>query len=188
MEGPGKFLMKHLWRFQQIGGLVSVTLMCLNLTIPLWEYTGWRFRYIGLGAKYNWLIIIILFSFVFGIALLSGFIYDRVFKLWTHKEVVNAERNPFSKGRINPKEMLSWQYFYIPLLLKQGLKAEAEFNLKWNERNMERDPQLRKDVYMIMDWVDKYKIKNYDERWLKYLNRITKEKYKKKFGKVKPDW
>ncbi len=41
MESPRKGLMKHIWRFQQVGGIVAVALMCLNLTIPLYNEYGW---------------------------------------------------------------------------------------------------------------------------------------------------
>ena len=110
MEGFGKTFMKHLWRMQQIGALVTVVLVCLNLTIPLWDFTKWRFYNIGISAKYNWLIILIIFTIVFSIALVAGYIYDRIFKLWSARETVGVERNPFAKGKINPKEMLQWQY------------------------------------------------------------------------------
>jgi hypothetical protein len=187
MESPSKTLMKTVWRFQQVGGIVSVALMCLNLTVPLYEFAGWRF-YPYIPPKLDWLIYIILFAISFSIALFFGLIYDRVLKLWKHHQIVGMERNPFQKGRINPNEMVTWQYTFIPILLKYKLKDEAEFNMKWNEQNMDRDPELRREVYRIIDWINDYKLKDMDDRWLYDMSKITKKKYKKKYGKIKPDW
>ncbi len=188
MVSVGKSVMTHIWRFQQVGGLVAVTLMCLNLTILLYAYIGWWFERIGVPHKLDWLIMIIIFTLSFTIALLFGVLYDTVFKLWRHREIVAVERNPYMKGRIKPTELVSWQYIYIPLLIKYGLKDEAIFNLKWNERNMERDPELRKDVFRMMKWINEYKLKDVDDRWICDIEDITKRKYKVKYEKLKPDW
>ena len=53
---------------------------------------------------------------------------------------------------------------------------------------MEYDPELRKEVYRIIDWINKYKLKDVDDRWLADMSEITKNKYNKKYGKIKPDW
>ena len=122
MESPAKIIMKHVWRFQQVGGIISVILMCLNLTIPIYAYSGWRIEnLLGIPHNLDWLIVLIIFGFVFSIAFISGFIYDKVFQLWKHKEVVGAERNPYNKGRITPNELIRWQYTIIPLLQKNDL-------------------------------------------------------------------
>jgi hypothetical protein len=187
MESILKTLMKTVWRFQQIGGIIAVALMCLNLTVPLYEFTGWRLHpYIT--PELDWLIYLILFIISFSIALLFGVVYDKVLKLWRHHQIVAVERNPFQKGRINPQEIVTWQYTFIPLLLKHGLIAEAEFNLKWNERNLERDPELRQEVKRIIKWIDAYKLKGVDDQWLKEISELTKKRLDKKYGKIKADW
>ena len=188
MESLSKNFMKHIWRFQQVGGLVAVILMCLNLAIPIYQYMGWRFVNLGIPENLDWLIILIIFLIVFSIAFIFGIIYDRVLKLWKHREIVAMERNPYQKGRMNANEIVWWQYSVIPYLYKTDFKAEADFNYKWNEVNMEEDPELRKEVYRIMDWVNEYKLKDVDERWLKDISEITKKKYQAKYGKLKPDW
>ena len=188
MVSMSKILMTHIWRFQQVGGLVTVTLMCLNLAVLIYGFSYWRFKIIGLGVEYDWLIFIIIFSAAFLIALGFGFAYDKVFKLWRQREIVGVERNPYMKGRIKAQELVSWQYVFIPLLLKNGLKAEAEFNLKWNERNMDYDPELRKDVFKVMEWIKAYEIKDMDKQWIEDVSQITEKKYKNKYGKIKPDW
>lgn len=188
MESLGKNFMKIIWRFQQVGALVAIVLVCLNLTIPIYVLSGWRFVKLGIPKGLDWLIIIIIFSIIFSIVLIFGYVYDRILKLWRHQMAVAIERNPYNKGRITPSEMLQWQYFLIPLLVKNDLKAEAEFNLKWNERNMERDPELRKEVFRIMKWVQEYKLKNMDDRYLQDIATITKKRLKTKYGKIKPDW
>ena len=60
MEGPGKTLMKQIWRFQQVGGIVSVVLVCLNLSIPLYNYSGWRLIELGMPVDLDWLIFLII--------------------------------------------------------------------------------------------------------------------------------
>ena len=71
----------------------------------------------------DWLIILIIFTIVFSIAFAFGFVYDRIFKLWAHLETVGIERNPYQKGRINPSELIMWQFTFIPLLLKGRIRA-----------------------------------------------------------------
>jgi uncharacterized membrane protein YraQ (UPF0718 family) len=180
--------MKHIWRFQQVGGLVAVALMCLNLTIPLYKEYGWILVDLGVPVELDWLIILIYFLFTFSLALLFGLVYDKVLKLWRFHQIVAVERNPFQKGKISPNELVNWQYTIIPILLKNNCKAEAEFNLKWNEQNMARDPALREEVYRILKWISYYKLKDMDDRWLAEMSEITQRKYKEKFGKIKPDW
>ena len=188
MVSGRKSLMTHIWRFQQVGGLVAVVLMCLNLTIPLYKTYGWILIRIGIPANLDWLIVIIYFLLTFALALLFGLMYDRILKLWKYHQIVAMERNPYQKGKMTPAEVVIWQYNYIPLLWKYGLKEEAIFNLKWNEANMERDPELRKDVFELIDWINKYKLKVGNDRWVPDIHEITKIKYKEKYGKIKPDW
>lgn len=53
---------------------------------------------------------------------------------------------------------------------------------------MDRDPELRKEVFKIMKWVNEYKLKNVDDQWLQDISKITEREYKAQYGKIKPDW
>ena len=46
------------------------------------------------------------------------------------------------------------------------MDKETEFMLKWNEHIMNEDPNLRKEVYRIIKWVQSYKLPPPDKRYL----------------------
>ena len=77
----------------------------LTLTLLLWDYVSWRFTnkcdegfcfsdsVLGIPATYIGLLSI--FTGLILIVLCVGFLYDRVFSLWTAQRSVDIERNPF---------------------------------------------------------------------------------------------
>ena len=119
-----------------------------------------------------------------------GITYDRLLQLWKEQTIVATERNPYAKNVMQPKEILHWQFFNIPLLRQLGLDKEADFYEKWNERCVAEDTLLKEEVYRIAQWVDDYKLPPPDRRILgdlkQYAHRVksTKRDHKvaKEFG------
>ena len=66
------------------------------------------------------------------------------------------------------------------MLKKVGLDNEAEFSNKWVEHNMNVDPNLRRDVNRIIQWINEYELKPADKRWLKDLEEIMNRSYSPK--------
>ena len=58
---------------------------------------------------------------------------------------------------MSPKEWINWQFYFIPMLRSQGRDDEADFMEKWNQRLMEENPLLKKEVDDIVKWVNEYK-------------------------------
>jgi hypothetical protein len=140
-----KWVMRQYWRMQQSQSIISMGLLGSSLTLLLWPYLSWRFSkncdsglcfsdsVLGIPATYLGLLSIF-FSLVL-IVLCIGYLYDRVFSLWTAQRSVDFERNPF------------WTYAVSPMfMMNMALTAE---NLK---RNSTDDPELQKQ----MDWILKY--------------------------------
>jgi len=177
MAGIKKGLMLMVWRFQQINTMVLIIGLSITLTFQLYPYVRWRFYGWGISPNLDWLIILIIFLIIFACAVIVGLIYDVLLKLWIQHAVVMIERNPYAKEKIPAKQILNRKYFYIPLLKKSNLDAEVEFNEKWVERNMEDDPILRKDTERVIAWINEYKLKPADKRWLKELERLVDKPY-----------
>jgi len=177
MGSVKKSLMLLVWRFQQINSMILIIGLSFTLTLQSYKYISWRFVALGIPAKLDWLIMLIIFIIIFSGAIVVGIIYDSIMKLWIQQSIVTVERNPFAKEKIAAKVILNRKYFFNPLLEKANLKNELKFSDMWIERNMEDDPILRKDVYRIINWVNEYKLKSEDKRWLQDVEKILKKTY-----------
>lgn len=178
MAGIKKAAMLLVWRFQQINSMIIIIGLSLTLTFQVYPLIGWRFvDFLKIPAELDWLIILIIFIIIFAGAVIIGIIYDTILKLWVQQSVVVQERTPYAKEKITAKGMLNRQYFWIPMLKSIKLDNEVEFNLRWMERNMEEDPILQKDVNRVISWINQYKLKPEDKRWLKDLKKILDKSY-----------
>jgi len=163
-----KWVMRQYWRMQQSQSIISMGLLGSSLTLLLWPYVSWRFSkscdeglcfsdsVLGIPATYLGLIGI--FMSLVLIVLCIGYLYDRVFSLWTAQRSVDFERNPF------------WTYALSPMfMMNMALTAE---NLK---RNCPDDEEMQKQ----MDWVLNYCKSNADtemwgravQHWDKHLDK-----------------
>ena len=159
-----KWVMRQYWRMQQSQSIISMGLLGSSLTLLLWPYLKWRFSkdcdsglcfsnsFLGIPATYLGLLGIF-FSLVL-IVLCVGFLYDRVFSLWTAQRRVDIERNPF------------WTYALSPMfMMNMALTAE---NLK---RNCPDDPEMQAQ----MDWILNYCSVNADtEMWARTVQNWDK--------------
>lgn len=179
-----KGLMLLIWRFQQVNSMIIIIGLSMTLTLQIYPYVGWRFVNLGIPANWDWLIIILLFIIIFSGAVFVGVIYDSIFKLWIQQQVVTIERQPYAKEKIAAKGVLNRKYFFIPMLYKAGSTLEAEFQEQWVEKNLENDPILRKDVERVIAWINEYKLKPEDKRWLKSIEELNKKSYSPKAKKV----
>ncbi len=140
-----KWVMRQYWRMQQSQSIISMGLLGSTLTLLLWPYVRWRFSdscdsglcfndsFLGIPATYLGLLSIFL-SLVL-IVLCIGYLYDRVFSLWTAQRSVDFERNPF------------WTYSLSPMfMMNMAMTAET---LK---RNSPDDEKMQQQ----MDWVLDY--------------------------------
>lgn len=165
-----KRFMMYVWRMQQIGSLYSVFMLTVTLTLVLYPLVEWRFDNlfdrIGIPRSWNFLVVGTLFLLILSGAMLFGFMYDKVLKLWIMQTTVAIERNPYTKNLMNPKEILNWQYYFIPMLRSSGNEREADFMEKWNQRCLKENPMLQKEVKRILRWVNRYEMPPAESRFL----------------------
>ncbi len=142
-----KWAMRQYWRMQQSQAVVSLLLWGTTITLLVWPYVSWRFSaqcdggfcfsdaIIGIPSTYIGLSVIF-FSVMFAV-LFIGFLYDRVFSLWTEWRSVDMERNPYATYALSPNWVM------IVALQAETLKrtsqddpkmlAQADWYLKWCE-------------------------------------------------------
>ena len=168
-----KWVMRQYWRMQQSQSIISLGLLGSTLTLLLWDYVSWRFSdkcdegfcfsnsVLGIPATYIGLLSI--FAGLILIVLCVGYLYDRVFSLWTAQRSVDFERNPF------------WTYALSPMfMMNMALTAEG---LK---RNCPEDEEMQKQ----MDWILDYCKSNADtEMWAR-----TVQHWDKHLGKTPTFW
>ena len=149
---------------QQSQSIISMGLLGSTLTLILWPYVSWRFSagcdsgicftssVLGIPATYLGLLSIF-FTLVI-IVLSVGYLYDRVFSLWTAQRSVDFERNPF------------WTYALSPMfMMNMAMTAES---LK---RNSPDDAEMQEQ----MDWILKYCSENAkNEMWARTVQHWDK--------------
>lgn len=174
-----KGFMKYIWRLQQSQMIVGVFYWSLTLAGIFYPYFAPLFIRLGLiSSSQVALGLLILIVMVMVIILMIGYLYDKVFKMWAEKRIVEVERNIYFHTKMQGKEIVHWQYYHIPLLKALGCDAEAEFFNKWNERLMEEDEVLRADVAKTAKWIHEYKIRPKDKRWLKSVKDNLEKRYR----------
>jgi hypothetical protein len=155
-----KVLMKHVWRLQQVGGILSVMMLSISITLSLKVYIFYIFQTVfeDIGVPtwidYDYLMFFILTPTIFGMALGVGYLYDRTFQMWKAQNEVSVERNPYAKVMLSPKEVVVWQKNTIPLLRSIGNEKEAQFLQTWVDRSLSDNPGLRAEVAEVERWVN----------------------------------
>jgi hypothetical protein len=80
-----------------------------------------------------------------------GLFYDRV-KLWREQSLVAAERNPYMKERLYPKEAV-YILFTAELLRAHGSDKTVEAIENWVRLQTEDDATLKKDVDTLLRYI-----------------------------------
>ena len=142
-----KWTMRQYWRMQQSQAVVGLLLWGTTITLLVWPYLSWRFSeqcsggvcfsdsFLGIPSTYLGLAVIFL-SVMFAV-LLIGFLYDRVFSLWTEWAAVAMERNPYVTYALSPNwaMMIALQAETLKRTSPDDpeMVAQADWYLKWCE-------------------------------------------------------
>jgi len=156
-----KGLMVQLWRIQQSQSLISLLFWALTLAGVFYLSYFHRYFVDVLHIVSNDQVFIgtmILFLLVIGAFLLIGLIYDRTLKLWREQSDVAVERNPYTKERLMPKDIVVWRHASLPLMKELAKKDNAmqkdiEFMENWIARSLAGYKELRQSVDEIEKWV-----------------------------------
>ena len=132
-----KWMMRQYWRMQQSQSIISLIFWATTLTLLIFERLEASNPQWGrndseiFGLPTAWVIMGSLFLGV-GISVLTvGWLYDRVFSLWTAQRSVDFERNPF------------WTYALAPVFM---------MNMALNAENLKRSSDDEKMIEQ-MDWI-----------------------------------
>ena len=154
-----KGFMLQLWRIQQSQALISVFFWALTLAgvfylnyfHPVFVSLGLPEKWIAVGTGILFLLIVLTF-------LLMGLIYDRFLRLWREQTDVIVERNPYSRERLLPKEIVFWKRGTLALMKElankdSAIQKDIDFMEKWIAKSMADYKELREAVDGMEKWV-----------------------------------
>ena len=126
----------YLWRMQESQTIIAVLFYSLSLTGIYLDKAVWYFEeYLSISSITTITLILACFTFLF--ILFLGYIYDRVFNLWKHKNVVMMKKNIFLSTHLTPKERTHFSDMWLPIV-KVLDDLEGKGTLKETIGRMER--------------------------------------------------
>ncbi len=136
-----KWFMRQYWRMQQSQSIISLIFWASTLTLLIWPYVRWRFETnpeIG-GIPTSWVGLSGIFCMVILGVLTVGFLYDRVFSLWTEQRSVDFERNPY------------WTYALAPVWM-----MNTASNAELLKRTADGDEEIIAQADWMLEWCRQY--------------------------------
>ncbi len=142
-----KWFMLQIWRIQQPAQLITLVLLAFNLSLLLFNQIRWRGELLNNAYFFIPVSFILLFLGIWAVAIF----WDLRLRLWREQATVLVERNPYTKERLNAKEIAQYSLIWIPALERLGredkkLAEIADVLKRWIATEWADDPQLRKDV------------------------------------------
>ncbi len=136
-----KGLMMQIWRIQQVQAIVGLLFWSLTLA-GVYYISYFHDHLVNLGILGEGDVALgtaLLFAAIIIGFLVFGLIYDRVFKLWREQTDVLIERNPYTREKLTPKEVIQWRRSFVPIMKELAKK----------------DSQMEKDVVFMEKWIEK---------------------------------
>jgi hypothetical protein len=151
-----KRAMIYLWRAQQSGSIISITLLGTLTAASIHnDYLREKTNNWGLGDKNVLGGVIITMMLVFAGVFLVGFVFDRL-KFWKEQSIVGVERNPYGSYKLNAKEIY-WIRIWSAAIAAGNPRPEQKqligFFDQWIARSMDDDPILRAEVGAVDSWI-----------------------------------
>ena len=154
-RGPKKWLMLQMWRVQQISQILSLVMIAATDALLVYDYMKWRegslfsTPYIGVP-----LLLLFIIAIIWGVSI----VWDIRLKMWREQVTVVFEKNPFTKEKMTPKEIVIYGTVWLPLMERMGeddpkLKASADALRTWLLRSMEDDLVTEKEVSLIRRYI-----------------------------------
>lgn len=156
-KGVRKRAMIYLWRAQQSGAIISITLLGTLTAASLYR------DYIK-AFTHNWWIldernelggVLITMAFIFAGVFGVGFAFDRL-KFWKEQNIVAIERNPYGSYKLTAKE-IQWIRLWAAAVAAGKPSSEqkriiADFE-QWVARSVAEDPLLKAEVDAVDRWI-----------------------------------
>lgn len=153
--GIKKWFMLQMWRVQQVAQILTIALLAVNLTLQLYTYMKWRegdlFATPYIGGS---IILLVLLAGVWAFAL----IWDLRLKMWREQMTVVVEKNPFTKEKMTPKEIMVYGILWLPMLDRLAkedpkIKESADAMRRWVIRSMKEDRIAEMEVGTILEYI-----------------------------------
>ena len=153
--GIKKWLMLQMWRIQQVAQILTIALLAVNLTLTIYSYMEWREGTL-FGTPYIGGTLILLSLAV--VIWLFAIIWDIRLKMWREQMTVVAEKNPFAKEKMTPKEITMIHILWAPMLERMGeddpkAKQFADVLRSWARRSMAEDRVSQAEVKKILKYI-----------------------------------
>jgi hypothetical protein len=156
--GLRKRAMTYLWRAQQSGAIISISLLGTLTAASLYnDYLRQRFHnYAPLLDENNVLGgVLLTMAMIFAAIFLVGFLFDRL-KFWKEQNIVAIERNPYGSYKLTAKEIYWIRMWIAAVSAGNPTPAHKEmvtFVEQWIRRSTEEDPILKAEISAVEKWV-----------------------------------
>ena len=156
--GIKKWFMLQMWRVQQVAQILVLAMMAITDALLVYDYTDG----LAMGGEPitpHRELGVLLVLMIIGCAIwLFAIIWDLRLKMWKEQMTVLAEKNPFAKEKLTPKEVLIFSTLWLPLLERLGkddkeMRNSAANLRKWIERSIKDDRVTKEEVGTVLDYI-----------------------------------
>ena len=153
--GVKKWFMLQMWRVQQIAAVMTLVLMAINLSLQVYDYMSWRSGVFSSPYSGALIILITLGLIIWALSI----VWDTKLRMWREQMIVLVEKNPYTKEKMSPKEIVQYKLLWLPLVRKIGesdpeLREYGEKVQAWVDRVLRDDPSVVRDVEELTRYVE----------------------------------
>ena len=161
-----KWLMLQMWRVQQVAQILTIAMLAITLSLTVYDKMSWREGIFSTPYTGVLVILLVLTAAIW----IFAFIWDMRLKMWREQMTVLAEKNPFTKEKLTPKEVLIFGSMWLPLLERLGkddpeMRVSAANLRRWIERSIRDDSVTRMEVGTVLEYIGA------SEGWLTELDK-----------------
>jgi len=156
-----KFMMKWVWRVQQIGAISTLVITATTLAITLSDKLLLNETMpFSLGP-------LMALGFLAAMVMSLGWLWDKKLQMWKEQNVVNVERNPYYLFKQTPKEVASYELLWFPfaetvaeIAERTGSPEKAKLMRQfvkryggWCKEQVAADPILKRQVDELSNYL-----------------------------------
>ena len=104
-----KFMMKWVWRVQQIGAISTLVITASTLAITLSDKL-----FLNESTADSAIGPLLALGVLSAMVMSLGWLWDKKLQMWKEQNVVNVERNPYYLFKQTPKEIASYELLWFP--------------------------------------------------------------------------
>lgn len=152
--GLKKWLMLQMWRVQQVAQILTIVMLAVTLTLQVYSYMQWRGTLFATPYVGGLIILLVLAAAIWAFAI----VWDLRLKMWREQMTVAVEKNPFTKEKMTPKELMIYRIIWLPILEQFAdenprMRASADALRRWLNRSMKEDRVAENEVNILIDYI-----------------------------------